>query len=275
MKKNILAVIFVIVFSSIPAFTQNTIFVPRPPVINIYPQFDPVRMQLEREYLRQSMAAASQKNAGVNGKKGGVAVSKSRSAVARSKAKSVTDFTSTGEWILPDRLSRTLGKTPAEVSEVKRQLNLFLHAYEKVATDDNSSPDDLSYGLSFFIVNNYVVMRDAKEVSPALKFRADESTIHQKAAFSDATHKIIHKQVKDSLTANPTIAKLTDRQKQELTEMMVIITVTNYYMYETAGKNDDAEGFAQAQNEAKQSLEKILGVSADKIKITANGLEFK
>lgn len=272
--KNIPVVIFAIVFSAVTAFSQYTVYVPTPPVINIYPQFEPLNMHLQREYLRTSTAASSQPSAG-SGKSGRAAVSKSRSTAARPKIKSATDFTSTADWILPERLSRAMGKTPAQISEIKQRLGSFLHTYETLAANDNVSPDDLSYGLAFFIVNNYVVVNDSKEINPALKSKSDESTINKKAAFSDAVQKIIRKQVKDSLTSNPAIAKLTDRQKQEFTEMLVIVTVTNYYMYEIAGKSGTAENFAQARNETRQLLEKILGVPADKIKITENGLEFR
>lgn len=273
--KNILAVIFAIVFSPITGLSQYSTYVPTPPVVNIYPQFEPLTMRLQQEALRTSIAASSQPNA-ASSRNGRAAVSKSRSTAARSKIKSVTDFTSSVDWILPDRLSRAMGKTPAQVSEIKQQLSSFLHTYETLAAGDNVSPDDLSYGLAFFIVNNYVVLNDSKEINPSLRSRSDESTINKKAAFSDAVQKIIHKQVKDTLTTNPAIVKLTDRQKQEFTEMLVIMTVKNYYTYEIAGKNKNAEGFAEAQDEARQSLEKMLGnMSADKLKITERGLEFR
>ncbi len=98
MKENILAVIFVIVFSSIPAFTQNTVFVPRPPVINIYPQFDPVRMHLEQQLLRDNMNAASNGN----GKKRRASSSNSRAATPAPVkiATGVTAFNAAGGRLL-------------------------------------------------------------------------------------------------------------------------------------------------------------------------------
>jgi hypothetical protein len=80
--------------------------------------------------------------------------------------------------------------------------------------------------------------------------------------------------MKDVLSKNPEIIKLTNRQKQEFTEMLAITTTATFEMYAAAGKSGDPEAFAEAQNMAKQSLEKLFGVSANKIKITANGLEF-
>ena len=86
--------------------------------------------------------------------------------------------------------------------------------------------------------------------------------------------KAVYQQIKTFLSANPAIVKLTDRQKQEFTEMLAIASMTNFRMYETAGKNNDAELFTKPQSAAKQALETTLGVSIDKIKITAQGVEF-
>jgi len=279
MKKILLAVIFVTAFLSVGATAQG-VYVPRPPVVYI-PQLDPVRMHLEQQLFRDRM------NAGgiVNGKKVRVPASNSRNAPAKA-VKSITAFTPAGGRILPEQLSSAAGKSAPEIREAKQTFDMFLNNYEKTALTDGFPPNDLAYGFEFFIVNNYNIYNDLLYQNPAEKDLMKPSGnpllalqhMYSKQggyALVSSAENVVYQQIKTLLSANPEIIKLTDRQKQELTEMMVIITVTNYYMYETAGKNDDAEGFAQAQNEAKQSLEKTLGVSADKIKITANGLEFK
>jgi len=285
MKKNILAVIFVIAFSSIPAFAQNTVFVPTPPVINIYPQFDPVQMQLEQQYLRDSLNAASNET----GKKGRASASKSRASnpAPVKRVKTATEFDAVGRRrILPDQLSKAQGKNASEISQAKQAFDTFLNRYEESATTDGFPPNDLAYAFEFFIANNYNVYKDHLQQDPADKAPMSPSAdpllklarmANKRSGYSLVGYvdKIIYQQMKDVLSKNPAIVKLTDRQKQEFTEMLAITTIATFDMYAAAGKSGDPEAFAEAQNMAKQSLEKMLGVSADKIKITAKGLEFK
>lgn len=278
MKKILVATVFVVAFSSIGAIAQG-VFIPRPPVVYI-PELDPVRMHLEQQLFRDRM------NAGggvVNGKKARVPASNSRAASAKT-AKSITAFNPVGGRILPAQLSNAAKKNAAGVSEAKQTFDMFLDNYEKTALNDGFPPNDLAYGLEFFIVNNYIIYNDLQEKSPADKalmspsgdpLLALQHSYSKKAgAVTSTAEKALYEQLKTLLSENPAIMKLTDRQKQEFTEMLAIVTVTNYYAYEVAGKNKDVKVFAEAQNAAKQSLEKLFGVSANKIKITAKGLEF-
>lgn len=277
MKKILLATIFVIAFSSVGAIAQG-VFIPRPPVVYI-PELDPVRMHLEQQLFRDRMNAGG----AVNGKKVRVPASNSRSAPAKT-VKSVTAFNPAGGRILPAQLSSATGKSAAEISEAKQTFDMFLDNYEKTALNDGFPPNDLAYGLEFFIVNNYIIYNDLQEKSPADKalmspsgdpLLALQHSYSKKAgAVTSTAEKAVYEQLKTLLSENPAIMKLTDRQKQEFTEMLAIVTVTNYYTYDMAGKNKDAKGFAKAQSIAKQSLEQLLGAPADKIKITAKGLEF-
>lgn len=161
---------------------------------------------------------------------------------------------------------------------------MFLDRYEKTAINDGFPPNDLAYGFNFFIVNNYIIYNDLDEQSPADKalmapsgdplLALQHSYSKQAGAVTATNENAVFQQIKTLLAANSEIIKLTDRQKQEYTEMLAVVTLANFNMYETAGKNKDSEAFAKARNMAKQSLEKLFGVSADKIKITAKGLEF-
>lgn len=100
MKKNILTIIVVVVFSSIGAIAQG-VFVPRPPVVYI-PQLDPVRMMLEQQLFRDRMNAGAPGGGAVKGKNGRAAAN-SRSAPVK-KVKSVTAFNPAGGRILSSRL---------------------------------------------------------------------------------------------------------------------------------------------------------------------------
>lgn len=53
MKKILLTVIFVMVFSSVGA-TAQTIFIPQPPVVVYIPLLDSVRMHIQNQVFRDS-----------------------------------------------------------------------------------------------------------------------------------------------------------------------------------------------------------------------------
>lgn len=273
MKKVLLAVAFVVAFSSLQVKAQ---------VVYI-PQLDPVGTYLQQQVFQQMAFGEMYKDAIVNGKKVRVRVSASPAPAAKI-VKSVTDFSPAGGRLLPARLGAASGKSAAEIRDAKQTFDMLLDRYEQTARTDGFPATDLAYGFEFFIVNNYQVYNDVFNLSPADKALMQPSGnpllalqhrySKQASAVSPTAEKALYQQIKTFLSANPAIAKLTDRQKQEFTEMLAIVTMTNFHMYETAGKNNDAEAFAKVQSTAKQMLEKMFGVSIDKIKITAKGLEF-
>ena len=120
-----------------------------------------------------------------------------------------------------------------------------------------------------------VIYKDLLRQDPTDKALTSRNSKQASWTLVQSAEKIVYQQIKDVLSKNPEIIKLTNRQKQEFTEMLAITTIATFDMYAAAGKSGDPEAFAEAQNTAKQSLEKLFGVSADRIKITANGLEFK
>ncbi len=264
MKKILLAVIFVTAFLSIGATAQG-VYVPRPPVVYI-PQLDPVRMHLEQQLFRDRMNAGASNKMGVKGKKGQGPASNSRSATAKT-VKSVTTFNPAGGRILSAQLSGASGQSAAEIQQAKQTFEMYLDRYEKTALDDGFPPNDLAYGFNFFIVNNYIIYRDLYEQSPADKalmapsgdplLALQHSYSKQAGTVTSTAENAVYQQVKTLLSTNPEIIKLTDRQKQEFTEMLAVVTLANFSMYETAGKNNDAEAFAQAQSMAKQSRQPV------------------
>lgn len=273
MKRILLAIIFVAVFSSLELKAQ---------VVYI-PQLDPVHMYMQQQVFQQMAFGEMYKDAIVNGKKVRVRTSTPQAPLAKT-AKGITAFSASNGRIISERLSSGAGKSPAQIREAKQMFDTLLDSYEKTARDDGFPPNDLAYGFVFYIVNSYNIYHDLLEQSPADKalmapsgnpLLALQRTYSKRAGTITATgEKAVYQQVKNFLSANPAIVKLTDRQKQEYTEMLAIVSMTNFYMYESAGKNNDAEAFDKAQGMARQLLEKMFSVSADKIKITAKGLEF-
>ena len=167
MKKNILAVIFVIAFSSVGA-TAQTVFIPQPPAVYI-PQLDPVGMHLQQQVFQQMAFGKMYKDTIVNGKKVRVRTSNSRTPPPAKTVKSVTTFTPAGGRILPERLGSAAGKSAAEIREAKQTFDVFLNNYEKTALTDGFPANDLAYGFEFFIVTNYNIYNNLFEQSPAGK----------------------------------------------------------------------------------------------------------
>lgn len=270
--KNILSALIIATAFSASEVSAQVVYIP---------QLDPVAMHLQQQLFQQMAFGEMHKNSTAGGKQTRARNSQNLAAKA---ARSVTAFGPAGGRILPERLSGAAGKSAAEVRDARQLFDMFLNNYEKTALNDGFPPHDLAYGFSFFIVNNYIVYHDLQEKSPDDKalmspggdplLALQHSYSKQAGAVTSTAERAVYRQIETFLAANPAVAKLTDRQKQEFTEMLAIMTVTNYYAYETAGKSKDAAAFARAQSAAKQSLEKLLGAPADRIKITARGLEF-
>ena len=65
---------------------------------------------------------------------------------------------------------------------------------------------------------------------------------------------------------------MTDREKQELTELLAIMFGVNYTAY-MKGVNGEDEGLmGQSRQAAKAHLEKLLGMPVERIKIGNEGL---
>jgi hypothetical protein len=92
MKKILLAVFFVIAFSSVRVIAQ--VFIPQPPVVYI-PLLDPVRMQIQNQVFRNTVNGAAQK--------GGAKGAKTRSPAA---AVDYTVYNPRQENYLPKLLER-------------------------------------------------------------------------------------------------------------------------------------------------------------------------
>lgn len=277
MKKILVSIVLILALSVIGAKAQA--------VAPIYiPQMDPVYIHLQNQ-IRQQMAFGDMYKQMATGKKGSANAATAKRTPQSPAAKtvmSITAYNTSNGRLLPDRLSKAAGKNPAEIANYKQVFDVFLNNYENDARGNTLLPNDLSYAVGFFIVNHYAIVYDLLEFSPADKalmsssgdplLALQHSYSKQALRVSPLGEKAVFKQMGDFLASNPQIAKLTDAQKQEFTEMLAIQTVYNFYLYEQAGKNKDTRAFEQIQTKAEQALESLLGIPADKIKITEKGL---
>ena len=81
--------------------------------------------------------------------------------------------------------------------------------------------------------------------------------------------------MKNMPSANPEFRKLTDEDKQKMTESLAITYGVLQAGYLKAIDDEDEQAIEQAHKTAKENLESLLGVPIEKIMITNRGLKFQ
>ena len=253
MKKNILAVIFVIALSSVGAIAQ-TVFVPRPPVVYI-PQLDPVRMQIQNEVNRSMTNGATKPSA----TKGANTASRTATKNTPPAAVGATAFKPRAQNYLPKVLAQKNGGSADQQREEEQFYESLIDLYEQAADNDNVSANDLAYGFEYFLVNNYNVYHHHNNLE----------------AITMAQEKKIYSQFRNSMQTNPDIKKMNDEQKQTATEFMAIMTGAAYKQY-VKGVNEGNEQLMKAGRQmAKENLENFFKVPIEKIKISDSGFQIQ
>jgi len=211
--------------------------------------------------FNMAMVAAAQRNVR----------SKSKSAVKNQPVAPV-DYTAfkVSARILPKAIAESAKDNSGETEKF---LNFMLDSYERTARKDYFSANDLAYAFNYFLVNNYMTAHDAFAYKNGTNLDRDSSWMDYSVKPNEET--AVYKQFKQILATNPDIKKMTDRQKQELTEMLAIITRINFTAYDKGLSDGNTELVNQARDSAKQVLEKFFGVTIDKISISTDGLTIK
>ncbi len=273
MKKTLLAVIFVTVFSSVGANAQ-TVFVPQPPVIHI-PLLDPSRMIIQNEVNRNVVNAEAARRGGAKGAKTSPAAS----------AVDYTVFTPRQENYLPKIMAQAGKGNAAEQRQAEQFYNSQIEMYERTAAYHKYPANDVAFALLYFISNTYEVYYDLTTVpvekDPWAKRAKDgferlallsEKKLRKVSPEQDRT---MYFQFKDKLSAKPEFRKMTDEDKQKMTETLAIMLGVLQANYLKAIDDEDEKLIEQAHEAAKQGLEKLLGVPMNKIKINYAGLQLQ
>ncbi len=272
MKKILLAVIFVTAFLSVGANAQQ-IFIPRPPVVYI-PLLDPVRMHIQNQVNRNTINNSVQKG-GAKGAK----TNPSKAAV------DYTMYNSRQENYLPKVLAQTGKGNAAEQRQAEQFYNSQIEYYEQVASSNRYPANDVAYALMYFIVNNYEIYYDlvavpiekdpwAKRAKDGFERLALLNTKRSRLTTTEEDRAMYY-QFKETLSAKPEFRKMTDEDKQKMTETLVIMAGVVNAAYLKAIDAEDEQLINQAHVAAKGNLEKLLGVPIDRIKINLAGLQLK
>ena len=263
MKNILLAIIFVIALSSVEATAQ--IFIPRPPVVNI-PVVNPAAMQIRNQVFRNMINGAQ---------KGGT--KSARKYPSAAGAGDFTMFKPRQENYLPKLLAQAGKGSADEQRQTEQFFNSQIELYEYIASDHGYPANDVAFALVCFIGHNYEFYYDLWDMenykNPWAK-RA-RNNAKQSMKITPEHDRAMYDQFKELLSAKTEFKKMTDKQKQELTETLAIMHGIAYTAYNKSIEDEDEELHQQARDLAKNNIEEVLGIPINKIKFTLSGLEIQ
>lgn len=136
--------------------------------------------------------------------------------------------------------------------QVLNLLSALLEEFDKGAREAGH-PNDLALALSFFLATNASIYHDAGQPS-------DPQMIELRNTIATA------------LVEDNALNGVTDRQKQELYETLVMFTGFTLATYQEGKQGGNAETIKVSQQLAGQNLLAVIGISPDKINFSAQGL---
>jgi hypothetical protein len=193
-----------------------------------------------------------------------------------------TKFNHTGQLILPKLLAEKAAGAGQQNAE--QFFASLLSLYEQTARKDGFPANDLAYAFEYFVVNTYMTYHHLHDVP----YEKDPRVKHGKDMFDRLTlsnekkllkvtmlqEQAVYQQFKSVLSDNPAIAKLSDREKQELTELLAIMFGVDYMAYMKGVNSEDDKAIEQARQIAGKYLERITGVAVERIKINESGVSW-
>ena len=157
-------------------------------------------------------------------------------------------FRSTGTQLKTREIANLIDAGNQQVLTI---MTTILQEYEKGARAAGK-PNDLALALSFFFATNASVYHDAG-------IPADPQMMELRDTIAEA------------LVEGNALGSVSDRQKQEMYETLVLFTGFALAVYQE-GKGGNAESLKISQQLAGQNLLAVVGISPDKINFTDQGL---
>jgi hypothetical protein len=197
-----------------------------------------------RRRLEQNLAA---KRAGAN------ATAPRSSADSAAPAAKLNDaslhFRSTGTQLKTREIANLIGPGNPQVVQL---MSALLDEYEKSARAAGK-PNDLALALSFFFATNASVYHDTGQPTDPQMLELRET-------------------IAAALVEGNAFNGVTDRQKQEMYESLVLFTGFALAAYQEGKQGGNAESVKVGQQLAGQNLQAVTGISPDKISFTNQGL---
>ncbi len=139
--------------------------------------------------------------------------------------------------------------------QVVKLMSAILDEYEKNARAAGK-PNDLALALSFFFATNASIYHDAGEPP-------DPQMLELREVIAGA------------LVEGNALHGVTDRQKQEMYESLVLFTGFALAAYQEGKQSGNVESVKVGQQLAGQNLQAVTGISPDKINFTDQGLSIE
>lgn len=196
--------------------------------------------------------------------------------------KDATKFSPSATSVLPKLLAEKTGGDAAKQRQSEQFFQSLLGLYDQTAKKDGFPSNDVAYAFEYFVVNSYMIYHDLHEVDynkdPRIK-RGKDSLDRLRLMAEKKAQKVtitqeraVYQQLKTMLSGNAEVKKMSERQKQELTELLAIMFGVNLTAYMKGVNSEDQNTIEQSHQMAKNYLEKLIGSPIDRIKIGDDGL---
>jgi hypothetical protein len=164
-----------------------------------------------------------------------------------------TVFHSVQPAFVPRQFAERLGKTADEQKYIETVLMKCLNFYTDSAREKGVPLNDVARALNYYIATNYYVY--------SLGAGPNQAEM-------DATRD----NIRANMLSDETFLQMSDRQKQEAYETLIVLAGFVDLGYGTARKTGDQNTADQFRDMAKHNLETLLGASVDKMHFTKDGL---
>jgi hypothetical protein len=165
---------------------------------------------------------------------------------------SILRFRSTGTYLKTRELADQIGGNPTERETILKIMNATLDAFRQ-KTQPLGLQNDIAAALAFFFGENIRIYRSAPELP-------------------DQQYLNLRKMIAGALTASDGFVQATDRQKQEMYEVLVAATGFTQFAYEQAMQANRPDLARTYQQVAGSNLQSLTKLSPDNLNLTDDGL---
>lgn len=265
MTKKFAVLLFVIVGVSAPSSAQTYGLPGAQPI-------DPIGYHINRSFWSNKAFQTAMNNSLRTRGRG-----KSTAKAAPAGPAGVTAFRQSA-YILPKTLS--VMDDAAGRGETEQLIKQMLDLYRQTAANDGFPSNDLAYAFEYFVVNNYQVYHNLLDINadPAVRriddplARLQAIKVKEQMKVTIPQERVIYDQFRRALSENAEVKKMTDTQKQEAAELLAVMTGMAYFQFSQGSRNKSEDQMEKGRQTARANLERLA--SADRIRITNNGLEF-
>lgn len=160
-------------------------------------------------------------------------------------------FLPVADMIMPKQLAETMGETPKDRKELQKAFTQFLDVFDQQAAMDKEE-NNIARAVTFFIACNYIVATGSE--------------------FEEEQLNLMERDINIYLAENEYFCSFDNHRKQELYETLVILGTLAAAGYHDGEENGRKEQMERFRSLARNSLETLLGVPVERLKLTKAGL---